>query len=85
MGRLISPGNDKLTVVEPGDIHLGLIAARPGIDGELITTNLTVRTVALATNTIARGIVAILRGVVLPGDDKTAIRQRGHRRMGLLS
>ena len=85
MGRLISPGDNKLTVTKPGHIRFVLIATRPGIDRELIATNLTIGTVPLAANAVAGGVVAILRGVVLPGDDEAAVIHGRHCRIGLFT
>ena len=69
VGRLITPGNDKLVPVQDCHLRVMLITALIGINAELAAILAAVSFITLGVDTIA---AAVLR-TILPGDHKAAV------------
>ena len=79
---VITPGNDELAVAEIGHCRLVLRATvRIGIDQEVLADLLTRPIKALTEDIDPTTAIMTAAIVITPGDDKTAVRQRGNRRI----
>ena len=83
IGRLIAPCDDEPAVVKSGYVRIVLATALVGVDHELIAESIAVGAVKLSTNIVAG--TAVVAATIMPGNDETAVIERRHRRMYLIT
>ena len=84
MSCLVTPSNNKITTGKSRYIWIVLVAACVGVGRKIIANRISIGIITLATDTVARGVFTILRGVILPGDDEAAVIHGRHRRIRLI-
>ena len=77
LATVITPGNNKTAILKAGYIGIILIARNISINPELFADSLTVRIKTPSIN-IRAGAAIIVRAIIIPGNNKSAIFESGN-------